>query len=191
MTDVDVGDGIRHFEFTETTTQSYDSKMKDAFSGALIGFLLFFGSVGLLNYNEGRRVKRAKDIDEGRVNVVEVDLNSFLSLSSLPADFENELIYATGNLNTNMAAELLQDPIIGVLTGDRSTTVASNLTNESGQGALKIKRSVEMYQRTETSTSKETKTLSGATKTSTTTYNYDATWSSSLIVSTQFRQLDN
>jgi hypothetical protein len=61
------------------------------------------------------------------------------------------------------------------------------LTNGSGQGALKIKRSVEMYQWTETSTSNETKTLSGAT-TTTTTYNYDATWSSSLIDSTQFRQ---
>jgi hypothetical protein len=36
MTDVEAGDGNRHFEFTETTTQSYDSKMKDAFSGVLI-----------------------------------------------------------------------------------------------------------------------------------------------------------
>jgi hypothetical protein len=101
-------------------------------SGVLIDFLSFFGSVGLLIYNEVRTVKRAKDIDEGQGNVVQVDLNFFSNVSSLPADYENELIYTTGNLNTNMAAELVQDPIFGVSTGDTS--------------ALKIKRSVEMYQ---------------------------------------------
>jgi uncharacterized membrane protein YhaH (DUF805 family) len=133
MTDVEAGDGTSwHFEFTETRTEGYVSKMKNVCSGVLIGFLLFFGSVGLLVSNEVRTVKRAKDIDEGRVNVVQVDLNSFSNVSSLPADYENELIYSTGNINTDMAAELLQDPIFGVSTGDTSP--------------LKIKRSVEMYQ---------------------------------------------
>jgi hypothetical protein len=176
MTDVEVGGmDTRDFGFTETTTQGYGSKLKNSISGVFIGFLLFFGSVGLLIYNEGRAVKRAKDIDEGRDNVVQVDLNSFSNVSSLPAEYENELIYATGNLNTNMAAELLMDPIFGVSAGD------------TGQGALKLKRSVEMYQWQETSTSKETKKLNGGTRTET-TYNYDGTWSTFLIDSTRFNR---
>jgi hypothetical protein len=186
MSDVEEGgmDAL-DFGFTETSTQGYGSKMKNACSGIGIGFLLFFSSVGLLVYNEGRAVKRAKDIDEGRANVVQVDLNSFSNVSSLPDLYENELIYATGNLNTNMAAELLTDPIFGVSAGDTGTNTAANSTNEMGQGALKLKRSVEMYQWKESSTSKKTKKLNGGTKTET-TYSYDKTWSSRLIDSSQF-----
>jgi hypothetical protein len=186
MSDVEEG-GVdpREFGFTETTTQGYGSKMKNACSGVFIGFLLFFGSVGLLIYNEGRAVKRAKDIDEGRENVVQVDLNSFSNVSSLPAEYENQLIYATGDLNTNLAAELLLDPIFGV--GDTGTNTSTNSTNELGQGALKLKRSVEMYQWQESSTSKKTEKLNGGTRTET-TYNYDKTWSSVLIDSTRFNR---
>jgi hypothetical protein len=177
MTDVEVG-GTRDFDFTETTTQVYGSKMKIACTRVFIGFLLFFGSVGLLIYNEGRAVKRAKDIDEGRENVVQVDLNSFSNVSSLPADYENELIYATGNLNTKMEAELLQDPVFGVSAEDTSTNTSSNSTNELGKGALKLKRSVEMYQWKESSTSGSKAEV---------TYSYDKIWATSLIDSTQFK----
>jgi hypothetical protein len=188
MTDVEAGGmDTRDFGFTETTTQGYGSKMKNAISGVFIGFLLFFGSVGLLIYNEGRAVKRAKDIDEGRDNVVQVDLNSFSNVSSLPSEYENKLIYATGDLNTNMASELLVDPIFGVSVGEKSTNSSSSSTNGLGQGALKLKRSVEMYQWQESSTSKKTKKFDGGTKTET-TYNYDKTWSTSLIDSTRFKQ---
>jgi hypothetical protein len=181
----DEGDG--DLDFTETTTESYGSKTKSSCFGAFFGFWFFILGIGLLIYNEGRAVKTAKDIDEGRDNVVQVDLNSFSNISSLPSEYENKLIYATGDLNTNMASELLVDPIFGVSVGDKSANSSSSSTNGLGQGALKLKRSVEMYQWQESSTSKQTKKLNGGTKTET-TYNYDKTWSSSLIDSNEFKR---
>ena len=92
MTDVEEGggeDAARDFEFTETSHQSYGSKLKDACSGVLIGFLLFAGSIGLLVYNEGRAVKMAKDLDEGQELVIETNLTDLINATAVSVSDEN------------------------------------------------------------------------------------------------------
>lgn len=178
MSDVETGeDANRDFgeDYTETTNQSYGSKLKNACTGLCFGFLLFFGSIGLLIYNEGRTVKRAKDLDEGRENVVEIDLSNFTN-ASIPSSFENQLVHAVGDLNT---PDVLTDPIFGVTTANMNGTATED-------AALKLSRSVEVYQWTESSTSQKTNNLDGSTRT-TTTYSYSTIWSSSLINSATFK----
>jgi Transmembrane protein 43 len=175
MADEETG-GEENRDFTETTNESYCSKMQNACTGVCIGFLLFFASIGLLIYNEGRTVKRAKDIDEGQENVILLDLNNFTN-TSLPSSFENQLIYAVGDLSTT---DVLTDPIFGV-------TNAGDSNSATGDSALKIRRAVKMYQWKQTVTTKQTKTANGGTQT-TKTYSYSTVWSSTLIDSSQFKQ---
>jgi len=166
-------DGNR--DFTEVSHESYCDKMGKALTGVCFGFLLFFGSIGLLIYNEGRTVKRAKDIDEGMEVVVELDLSLYTNGSMIPTEtFANKLIHAVGDLNT---VDTMMDPIFGV--GSGSTTDAMDRP-------LKLSRAVEMYQWVESSTSRKVKTAGGGTRTET-TYRYNEEWSSTLISSSAFR----
>ena len=149
--------------------------MKNSCTGVCLGFLLFFGSIGLLIYNEGRTVKRAKDIDEGMEVVVNLNLTDYQNASSIPTEFENQLIHAVGDLST---VEALVDPTFGV-GGD------NNSTTSSSSNSLKLLRSVEMYQWVESSSSRKVKTAGGGTRTET-TYSYNTRWSSQLINSNSF-----
>jgi hypothetical protein len=51
--------------------------MKNVFTGVCIGFLLFFGSWGLLFWNEGWLVRREADLEEGRSIVDRLGKTSF------------------------------------------------------------------------------------------------------------------
>jgi len=170
-------DGNR--DFTEVTNESYCAKMGNAMTGVCFGFLLFFGSIGLLIYNEGRTVKRAKDIDEGMEVFVELNLADYTNASSIPTEFENKLVYAFGELST---VDSLVDPVFGVGT---STNDSSSSSSNDGK-PLKLSRSVEMYQWVESSSSRKVKTAGGGTRTET-TYSYRKDWSSNLIDSSAFR----
>ena len=185
-------------DFTEVTNQSYGSKLKNACTGVCFGFLLFFGSIGLLIYNEGRTVKRAKDIDEGQELVVTLDLSLYNDTSSIPTTFDNQLIYAFGDLSTT---DSLYDPTFGVgeapalsndggsssSTNSTITSTAENTDTTSSTSPLKLSRSVEMYQVIESSTSRKERTAGGTTRT-VTDYSYNTGWSSTLIDSSAFRE---
>lgn len=179
--DVETGDnGERDSGFTETTYDSYGSKMKSACAGVCMGGFLFFAAFALLIWNEGRTVKRAKDLDEGQENIVQLDLSDFST--TVPnsgtndlSEFENKLIHVTGPLSTT---DTLMDPIFGV-----------GFNNATEDSALKLSRDVEMYQWKESSTSKKVKTATGGTRTET-TYSYNKGWSSSLINSANFFNKD-
>ena len=159
-------------DVTEVTTQSYGSKVKDSCTGVCFGFLLYFASIALLIWNEGRTVKRMKDLDEGRDIVIEFDLNNFTN-ASIPTTFENQLIHAIGDLNT---PNIITDPIFGI----SSQFVKSD-------PYLKLSRSVSMYQWKESSTSTTKERLDGSAYTET-TYSYSQTWSSTLIDSSRFHE---
>jgi len=185
--DVELGndDGVNAGErdYTEVTEQNYCSRMKDACTGVLIGFLLFFGSIGLLIWNEGRTVKRAKDLDEGQENVIQLDISSLSSVNQTLSDYENKLIYVTGDLSTT---DSIVDPVFGI--GTAPTTVNSTTNNNSEDtAALKLYRNVEMYQWKETSSTRTEKTKNGGTRRYT-TYSYSETWSSTLINSQNFKE---
>jgi hypothetical protein len=100
--DVESGvDGDRDFDFTDVTNKNYGSKMKNACDSVFLGYFLFFAAFALLIWNEGCTVKRAKDLDEGRGDIVQLDLSNYSttapnsSTNDLSA-FENKLIHVTG-----------------------------------------------------------------------------------------------
>ena len=180
-------------DVTETTTQSYGSNLKDSCSGVCFGFILYFCSISLLIWNEGRTVKRMKDLDEGRETVIEFDLNNFTN-ASVPTAFENKLIHAIGDLNT---PDIIMDPIFGVASQygnfnntdatDDNSTAATRLNSINADNFLKLSRSVSTYQWKETKHTTTKKNSNGSTST-TTTYSYSKAWSSSLIASSRFHQ---
>jgi hypothetical protein len=168
-------------DFTEDTDESSGSNMVNACccccSGVSMGFLLFFAAFALLIWNEGRTIQRAKDLDEGQENVLELDLSDFSTTVSNSTTndlsaFEKKLIHVTGPLSTT---ETLMDPTFGV--------GFDNMTEDS---ALKLLRSVVVYQWQENSTT----TPSSKGRSGTTTYSYSQQWSSSLINSSAFNEFD-
>ena len=57
--------------FTETTTTSWFSRMKNALVGVLVGLMLVPGSMVLLFWNESRAIRETYRLNEGESNVVE------------------------------------------------------------------------------------------------------------------------
>ena len=149
--------------FTTTTNQSWFGRIGGAFTGVLVGILLFLGSFVLLSWNEGRAIHRAKTLELGAKQVV--------SLSSDEPDSANEgkLVHLTG---TAEAADPVTDALF-----------------EISADALRLRRDVEMYQWKETEKS-ETKQKLGGGEETTKTYSYSKDWSSQLIDSTQFQKPD-
>lgn len=147
--------------FTETTTQSWGSRMGGSFKGIIVGIILFILSFPLLWWNEGRTIERHRALEEGAGLVISVG-----STEVDPAN-EGKLIHTSGTLSTQ---ETLRDPEFGI----------------SAQ-ALRLRRNVEMYQWEERKESHSEKNLGGS-ETTTTTYHYDKKWSDSLISSSGFRK---
>lgn len=147
--------------FTEVTTKSWSSRIKDALTGIVIGLIMIIVAFPVLFKNEGRSVYRYKSLKEGGGIVVSIPSDN------VDQSNEGKLVHLTGLADTG---EILRDPIFGV-----------------SANALKIKREVEMFQWAESSSSKTEKKLGGGTET-TTTYTYSKRWSSTPISSSSFRK---
>ena len=147
--------------FTEVTNQSWFSRIGGALKGILIGMLLFIISFPIIIWNEKRAVDTSVGLKEAEGIVV--------SVAASPVSPENngKLIHFTANANTD---DVLEDDEFGFSVS-----------------ALKLTRTVEMYQWEEESESKTEKKLGGSTET-VTTYNYREVWSNTLIDSSQFKQ---
>ena len=148
-------------EFVEVRSRSWFSRVGGALIGALIGVALFFGSFVLLFWNEGRAVKTAQGLAEGRAAVVSIDAGTVD-----PAN-DGRLVHLTAEATTD---EVLKDPIFGI-----------------SSRAIRLRRKVEMYQwreRKETSTRRRP----GGGEERVTRYHYDRTWQDSRIDSSRFRQ---
>lgn len=148
--------------YTEVTNQGWFSRLADSFKGILFGFVLFLIAFPLLFWNEGRAVKQAQAITEGRGAVV--------SVSSDKVDPANQgkLVHMSGRAT---AEGLLQDDEFGV----------------SADGAIRLRRSVEMYQWKQDSKSEKRKKLGGGEET-VTTYTYQKVWSDEPIDSSSFKE---
>jgi hypothetical protein len=149
---------------SETTRTSFWERTSNALFGILVGLVLIPVSAWLLFWNEGRAVQTARSLAEGGRSVV-----------SAPADrvdraLEGRLVHVAAPLT---AAGALRDAEFGV----------------TAQGALRLVRTVEMYQWREEQRS-ETRTRVGGGQETVTTYSYSRAWSSSPIDSGQFRQPD-
>lgn len=146
---------------TEVTNQSWFSRIGGAIKGVVFGFVLFLVAFPFLFWNEGRAVKTYKTLKEGGKTVISVPSDS------VDAANEGQLIHTTGLADTDAT---LTDPDFGV-----------------SEKALKLKRTVEMYQWKEKSESNTKKKLGGGTET-VTDYFYSQTWSDQLIDAANFKQ---
>ncbi|MCC7018468.1 MAG: TMEM43 family protein [Ardenticatenales bacterium] len=148
---------------TVTTHQSWFSRVGGSFVGMLFGLLMALASFPLLFWNEGRAVTTARTLNEGSKTVLSV------SADAVDAANDGKLVHMTGLATT---AETLTDPAFDV-----------------SANALKLTRSVEMYQWQESSRS-ETKTKLGGGQETVTTYTYDKAWSDEAIDSSGFQEPD-
>jgi hypothetical protein len=146
--------------YTTVTSQSWFSRIRNAFAGIFFGILLIAGSIMLLFWNEGRSVQRYKTLKEGEGMVVSVPA------SEIQASNDGKLVHLSG---TTVTLEPVSDSVLGV----------------SSQG-VKLRRQAEMYQWVESSRSEERKKLGGGTET-VTHYDYTKEWNSSWVDSSRFQ----
>lgn len=147
--------------YTETTTTSYGTRVKNSFGGIGAGIVMFLAATCLLWWNEGRAVKTAKMLDEAQGNYVEMT-----DINNPDPELEGKLIHATGKAETT---DTLYEDIFGV----------KDL-------AISLARKVEYYQWTEHSETK-TKDKMGGSEEKTTTYTYKRKWTNSPVESGEFK----
>jgi len=148
--------------YTETTTESYGSRISGSFKGMLSGVLMFIAAFPLLFWNEGRAVKTARALDEGQGVVIEVDTNR-----KIDPENDGKLVHMTGKAETK---DILQDAVFGI-----------------SENCIRLVRKAEIYQWVETSKTTEKKNVGGSV-TKTTTYSYSLQWCDSPVNSSGFRK---
>ncbi|HZO46286.1 MAG TPA: TMEM43 family protein [Xanthobacteraceae bacterium] len=147
--------------FTEVTTKSWGSRLGDSIKGVLFGLVLIVGSCIFLFWNEGRAVQTQRSLTEGASLVVSVD-----PARVDPAN-DGKLVHLSGDLKP------------GAPLTDPDFTVTAT--------ALRLVRTVEMYQWKE-ETKTETRKNVGGSEETVTTYEYIRTWSDSRIDSSRFKR---
>lgn len=146
--------------FTETSRQSWFSRLGGAFKGILFGLVLFLLSFIFLFWNEGRAVERYKSLQEGAGVVVSV------AADRVDPAHEGKLVHLTGPAKSD---ELLADDDFGVYVR-----------------AIHLDRKVEMYQWREEVERETKKKVGGGTET-TSSYSYAKAWSDRLVDSSAFK----
>src|SRR5690242_19301455 len=141
----DIGTAITD-SFTEATTKSWGSRIGESIKGVLVGLACTVGACVLLFCNEGRAVQTERSLDEGRGLVVSADA------SRVDPANQGKLVHISGEVKA------------GAPLRDADFNVAAN--------ALRLVRTVEMYQWKEESKSETRKTLGGGEET-VTTYTYN------------------
>jgi hypothetical protein len=152
----------RDMSYTETTTTSWFTRIKNALIGILIGIVLIIASIYVLFWNEGRAIQTYRALVEGAGLVISVD-----SSKVDPAN-NDKLVHISGAVTP------------GGVAADRDFGVTAS-------GAVAVKRDVEMYQWVEESESKTEKNLGGS-ETTTTTYSYKKEWRSRRVDSSDFKR---
>ncbi len=151
-------------QFTEVTTQGWLQRLGGSVIAALLGLILVPASIVLLYWNEGRAVDASRALSRGAAAIVEADP------AAVDAQTNGKLVHLSGMMQPTTPA---RDPVFGV----------------TGDGLLRLSRSVAMYQWKETSSSQSQQSVGGS-KTTQTTYTYQRVWSDQPIVSTQFKVPD-
>jgi hypothetical protein len=152
-------DSVPFDSFTETTHQSWLSRLGQSVMGVLIGFALIVGASILIFWNEGRAVQTARSLTEGEGLVIAADQ------TKVDPGNEGKLVHISGELATKLP---LTDPEFGVSTS-----------------AARLVRTVELYQWKEDSRT-ETKKNLGGSEDKVTTYTYTQVWSEPRIDSGRF-----
>lgn len=146
--------------YSETTSQSWFARVKNALIGIPIGVILFLASFVVLFWNEGRSVKTARSLAEGKAAVVSVEPDR------VDSAHEGKLVHVSGPVTVD---QTLKDPVFGV-----------------SAAAVRLQRVVQMYQWQERAETSRRKKLGGGEE-QTTTYTYSREWSASPIDSSRFK----
>lgn len=141
--------------------ESWLSRIVSSLGGVLVGLLLFLGSFPLLFWNEGRAVRRAQDLEQGREAVVEVEPDR------VDPALDGELVHLSSRARTE---ETVRDAALGVEAR-----------------AIHLVREVEMYQWREDERTRKEKRIGGGTR-RVTEYTYEREWSSRWLDSSDFRE---
>jgi hypothetical protein len=147
--------------YTETTRTSWFTKLKNGLVGTLIGIVLILVAIYFLFWNEGRAIQTYRALVEGAGLVVSFDS------ASVNAANDGKLVHITGPVKPD---SVISDQQFGI----------------NADGALAIRREVEMYQWEEKSESKTEKNVGGSEET-TTTYSYSKEWSTRRNDSSRFK----
>jgi hypothetical protein len=145
---------------TETTRESWGSRLGASLKGIVIGAALFIVAFPILFWNEGDSVRTAKALEEGEGAYVAVESNGMVN-----PEMDGKLVHVTGKVETK---DVLEDEEFGI----------------SVEG-IRLERRVEMYQWVEDEETVEKKNVGGSV-TKTTTYSYSKAWVERLVDSTQF-----
>jgi Transmembrane protein 43 len=145
---------------TVTKHDSWFSRLIGSIKSVLVGFVFFVLSFPLLFWNEGRAVTTARSLSEGAGAVISV------SADAVAPGNEGKLVHVSGAVSTH-------GPVIDE---DLGLEVQ----------AVKLIRTVEMYQWKEDEKSETQKKLGGGTET-VTTYSYQKAWSADAIDSSSFQ----
>jgi hypothetical protein len=148
-------------QLTDTSTEGWGSRLGGSLIAALIGLILVPGTIALLYWNEGRAVDAIRALNRGAAAIVEVNPAAIDPLG------DGKLVHMSGMLQPGTAAK---DPVFGV----------------SGDGLVRLARTVEMYQWKEDSHSESHQNLGGS-KTTETTYTYEHVWSEQPLPSARFK----
>ena len=146
----------------EVVSKSWWSRLMESIKGVVFGLLIFLLAFPLLYWNEGRSAKASKAIGEGRGSVVTIQPDA------VDDQYQGKLVHITGLASST---EKLEDSEFDI----------------SRKTALRLKRTVEMYQWQEHQEKKKRKKMGGGEET-TITYTYDKVWSEELIDSSRFKE---
>ena len=146
--------------YTETTTTSYGSRVKNSCAGIGIGIAMFLAGTALLWWNEGRSVKTADMLEEAEEVCVDMPKPDKIDRS-----LDGELVCASAMATTE---DSLSDEQFNI-----------------GAKAIGLQRSVKYYQWVEHEKT-ETEDKLGGKEVKTTTYTYTKEWVSSPVESASF-----
>jgi hypothetical protein len=128
--------------YSESTTESWGSRLMGSIKGVAFGLLLFFAAFFVLWWNEGRSVETYKSLKEGKGATVAA------KAESIDSALDGKLVHVSGPVSTQ---ETLTDDTFKV----------------EAEKVLSLRRSVQMFQWQESCTSQTEKNLGGSTTTNT------------------------
>lgn len=147
--------------YSNASSENWFSRLMGSFKTVLLGFILFTGAFFLIWWNEGRAIKTTIGLEQGLNETVNANLNK------IEPNNDGKLVHLSGEVSSE---ELLTDH-------DFKFSVK----------AIKLKRSVEMFQWVEKKEVKKNKKVGGSEETKT-TYTYEKEWKNSLIDSDEFEK---
>lgn len=149
--------------FTESSRQSWGSRIVSSLTGVVIGILFIPGSIILLSWNEHRAITTTHSLSEAGSAAVDI------SADKVDPANDGRLVHVTGEVTTKAGVS------------DSMFAISAN--------ALRLRRGVQMFQWKQNESNEEKKNLGGSTET-VTTYSYEKVWSGDLIDSSSFKQPD-